>query len=267
MKNIKHIAQGFLLLALLVGVGATHNALADNNSSDSSNFISAQASLRADALANFESATGVMLGANNTLRVLNAKVSSVSNGDISASAPFGNSSLNFVIKSTADTKLNGKVLGSNAGSVYANLKSGDKVSFVGTIGSSTSSSITVNAVHVISSALYTGNVPPDKTSWKGEVKAINASDSSFTLDLKNGKTAKVVLASGAVVTVDGSVKALSDLKVGDDVEVTGTINSDGSVVTASKVTTITMKNVDDNGDKQNNGNHLGFWGRVRGWFR
>lgn len=163
--SIKNIAKGFVVLSFLVGAVIASPVSAEN-SVDSKSFLNAHASLKADALIRLENSVGVVLGSNNTLRVMGAKVTSVSGSDINATAPFGNSSLNFVVKTDAQTKLNGKLL-ANA-SALAALKAGDKISFAGTISSSTSSSIIVDGDHVVSRVLYDSEKIEDKNSSKSE---------------------------------------------------------------------------------------------------
>ncbi|MFZ2150339.1 MAG: DUF5666 domain-containing protein [Minisyncoccia bacterium] len=271
MKNKQSIATGFVLLALL-GVGLISTpAMADNeNKGSSKGFLNAQASLKADAFMKAENATGVVLGSNNSLRVMGAKVTSVSGSDISATVPFGNSSLNFVVKTDAETKLNGKVL--SGASALAGLKAGDKISFGGTITSSTSSSIVVDGDHVVSQALYGGIKLEDKTSFQGEVKAVNSTDSYFTLKLKSGVSVKVLISSSTVITLDGATKPLSSLEEGDEVRLTGELNSDGSVITASKVSAESEDSDDEEDDNDNDDKdgrkefRGGFWGKIQNWF-
>jgi hypothetical protein len=156
--KIKNIAKGFLVLAFLTGAVIASPAKADNNTSENS-FVNAEASLKADFVNKIENSVGVVLGPNGMLRVLGAKVTSVSGSDINATAAFGNSSMSFVVKTNADTKLNGKALSDS--SVLSGLKAGDRISFAGTIASSSSSSLTIDASHVISRDLYTGKTIND----------------------------------------------------------------------------------------------------------
>jgi hypothetical protein len=270
MKNIKNIAKGFLLLSFLVGVAFATPALADNNKGSSNNFFNVQASLKADALIKLDSSTGVVLGPNGVLRVMGAKVVSVSSGEISATAPFGNSSLNFVVKTDAQTKLNGKLL--TDASVLSQLKAGDKISFAGTITSSTSSSIVVDGDHVVSQALYNNGKIENKNSFQGEIRAVDSVNNSFTVKLKSGVTVKVALSSSTVITLDGVVTTLASLKEGDEVKITGELNSDGTIITASKVSVASDdndSNDDNNGKKdeeKDKNENKGWFGKFRNWF-
>ena len=271
MKNIKNIAKGFLLLSFLVGVAFATPALADNNKGSSNNFFNVQASLKADALIKLDSSIGVVLGPNGALRVMGAKVVSVSGGEINVIAPFGNSSLNFVVKTDAQTKLNGKLL--TDVSVLSQLKAGDKISFAGTITSSTSSSIVVDGDHVVSQALYNNGKIENKNAFKGEIKTIDSVNNSFTVKLKNGVTVKVALSSSTVITLDGVVTTLASLGEGDEVKITGELNSDGTIVTASKVNAESEDNDsdddNDNGKKdeeKDKNENKGWFGKFRNWF-
>lgn len=171
MINIKNIAKSIAVLALLVGVGFASPALADNNNDNGDKaFLNAQASLKADLLAKWDSAVGVVLGQNNALRVMGAKVVAVSGSDIKATASFGDEVINFTVKTDAETKLNGKALASGT---LSDLKAGDKISFGGTLVSSSSSSMVVDASHVVSQALYKATPQPDDnddSKINGEVR-------------------------------------------------------------------------------------------------
>lgn len=272
--EIKNIAKGFLLLSFLMGAIIASPVSAQNSNANANAFLNAHASLKADSLIRLESSVGVVLGPNESLRVMGAKVTSVSNNEISASAPFGNSSLNFVVKVDAESKLNGKVLGSAYATSISSLKAGDKISFAGTITSSTSSSIVVDGDHVVSRALYNGNVE-DKTFFKGEIKTVNVADNSFTLKLKSDKTVKVVVSSSTVITLDGVVKTLSSLSEGDEAQITGELNADGSVITASKVVVDSDDENDNDDDEEDDDNDDdeeenikkdGWFGKFRNWF-
>jgi hypothetical protein len=269
MINIKNIAKGFLLLFFLLGAVIATRAEA-NNTISADGFLNAQASLKADALIKLENSVGVVLGSNGALRVLGAKVTAVSGSDISATAPFGSSSLNFVVTTDANTRLNGKLLAS--GSLLNQLKAGDRISFAGTITSSTSSSISVHGDHVISRVF----IDNSKTNFSGKIEAVNTADNSFTLNL-NGRTVKVSASSGAAVTLNGAASTIASLQAGDQVKITGDLNADGSVITASKI--IADRNNGDNNnnnDNNNNGDHGnqdknenkgdGFWGKIKHWF-
>lgn len=272
MNNIKNIAKGFLVLAFLVGAVIASPASADNKENEKG-FLNAQASLKADVLGRIENSLGVVLGPNGALRVMGAKVTSVSGSDINATASFGNSSLSFIIKTDAETKLNGKAFASS--SSLSALKAGDKISFAGTITSSSSSSVTVDASHVVSQNLYKDGKIENKDSFKGEVKAVNGTENSFTLKLKSGATVKVNVSSSTVITLDGATATLASLEAGDEVKIAGEINADGSVITASKVSA-ESEDADDNDDEDSDDdkdkdenkdeNRGGFWGKIRNWF-
>lgn len=280
MKNVKNILKGFALLALVLGAVLVTGAAvrADNNNNgnnnDNSSFLSANASLKADALIRLQSSTGVVLGTNGAVRVLGAKVTSVSGSDINATASFGNSSLNFVVHTDANTKVNGKLM--SDASLLSGLKAGDSVSFAGTITSSTSSAVTVDGDQVASPA-FIGNAK-DKTNFNGKIEAVNTSDNSFTMSLR-GKTVKVSVSNSTAITLDGTASALLSLQPGNEVKIVGDLSADGSVITASKVSAESGKN--NNGERGDNGNHGdngnggqndnsnkgdGFWGRIVHFF-
>jgi hypothetical protein len=264
MKNIAKSFIAFSFLALLVA-GSPASA---NNGKSEADFLNARAGLKAEALVKLESASGAILGPNGTVRVLGAKVVSATEDVIKATVSFGESILNFVVNIDSDTKING-----NGDADASDLKAGDKISFSGTITSSTSSSVVVDGDHFASRALLSGEVL-SKTSWKGEVKAVNASDNSFTVELAGGRSVKVNVSSSTAITLDGAVSSLASLDEGDEVKVEGSINADGSVITATKVSA-QSDDADDDGDEDDDGKDEGvkkdkerggwFW-KIKEWF-
>jgi hypothetical protein len=153
MKNVKNVVKGFLVLSLLAGAFIASPASADNKI-EARNYLNAETSLKADVLPKVESAVGVVLGPNDTLRVMGAKVDSVSGSEIKATTSFGGASLSFTVRADAEIKVNGKALDASFASVIDNLEAGDKISFSGTIVSSSNSSLVVEADHLVSRALY-----------------------------------------------------------------------------------------------------------------
>ncbi len=266
MKNIKNIVKGIAVASLLVGMAVVLPvaAKADNNGSDSNSlFVNAQASVKAAGLGllKLDSSTGAVIGANGSVRVLGAKVVSVSGSQISATSAFGNSALNFVVNTDANTKLNG------SNSAVSSLKAGDNISFSGTMSSSTSSSIVVAADHLVSRA-FIGS-PEVKTNFEGQITAVNTADSSFSLKLRSGVTVKVVSPAGIAITLDGSASSLASLSVGQEAKITGTLSSDGTVITASKIAVSSNTRVGDEGGKgdgENGGGNSGNKDANRGWF-
>lgn len=265
---MKNIAKGLIVFSFLALLVAGSPASAKN---DEKGFLEARAGLKAEALVKLESATGAILGPNGTIRVLGAKVVSVSENVVKAAVSFGESVLNFVVNIDADTKING-----NGDAKVGDLKAGDKISFSGTVTSSTSSAITVDADHLVSRSLLSGTVE-NKTSWSGEIKATNDSDNSFTLGLKNSRSVKVAVAGSTAITLDGAASTLADLDAGDEVKVEGSLSADSSVVNATKISAKSEDADDDEGDKDNkdddgdkgekeNSGKGGWMLRLRNWF-
>lgn len=268
MKNVKNIAKGlivFSFLALLVGASP---ASAKNEEKD---YLNARAGLKAEALVKLDSVSSVIMGANGAMRVLGAKVVSVSENVVRATVSFGESVLNFVINIDADTKVNG-----DSDAKVSNLEAGDKISFSGALTSSTSSSLVVDADHLVSRELLA--MPADKTSWSGEIKATNDADNSFTLGLKNGRSVKVAVSSSTAITLDGAASNLAALDAGDEVKIEGTISSDSSVISATKIKAESEDADDDedeeddededNNDEDGRGEKErgGWFWKIRQWF-
>lgn len=269
MNIVQNWAKGLIVLFLVLGIVAVAAPARAENGADSSDFANIAASLKADALIRLESSTGVVTGPNGAIRVLNAKVTSATNDEVKATASFGDSALNFVVKADSATKLNGKAR--SDASLLSTLKAGDKVSFAGTITSSSSSSITVDGDHIVS-RVFMANKPAnqEKAGFAGTVKSVNSSDNTLSLDLANGRNVQVALTSSTVVTVDGEIKSIASLEAGDMIKVSGELNAAGTIITASKISTVSDDRQDDNkGDNGNHGDNKGnggFWGKIRNWF-
>lgn len=262
MKSIKNVLKGFLVLALLVGAFATQ-VQADNNANENG-FLNSKASIKAEGLMKLSSTTSVVMGKEGLIQVMGAKVVSVSGNDINVSVLFGNSPLNFVVKTTSTSKLNGRLL--TDASTLSLLKVGDSIGFAGIVASSTSSSIVVNGNYVVSQALYNNQGTEDKNSFQGAVKSINTTDNSFTLQLKSGVIVKVLVLNNTVITTDNVVKTLASLQLENKVKVTGTLNTDGNIITASKVS-IESATVQDRGDENRDVKENKSWfGKIRNWF-
>ncbi|MFA6256888.1 MAG: DUF5666 domain-containing protein [Candidatus Paceibacterota bacterium] len=263
MKNLKNIAKGFIVFSFLGLLAVAGPAKADNNNGNA--YMNARSSLKADALVNLESATGVVLGPNGALRVLGAKVVSVTESVVKATASFGSSVLNFVVNVDSDTKVNG-----SSDAKVSDLKAGDKISFAGDIDSSSSSSIVVNADHIVSQALIGGTVE-SKTFWRGEIKSIDEGDKVISIELPGGRDINVAVSSSTVILLDGSASSLASLDEGDKVSISGNLNADGSVVSATKITADSDKDSDNddvNGKprKDDKPSNNGWLGKIRHWF-
>jgi hypothetical protein len=262
MKNIKKIVSGIVLsmFALTLVLNPT-SASADNNEQNTNAvFANVHASLKADVLASREASAGVIIGADGSMKVLNAKVVSVSNTEINVNTLFGNSVLNFVVKVDGDTKINNRANGQN-GVLIALLKAGDKISFSGKMLSSTSSSIVVDSDQIISRALFDLDI---KNNFKGTIKTINLVDSSFVINIA-GKDVKVNASNVTSIMIDKTVSTFSALRVNDEVKITGNLNADGTVLTATKVT-VDHKDINKKDDEKDNKENKGWFKRIKGWF-
>lgn len=264
MKNVKNIAKGMIALSLMAGVLMASPASAETNRGKGSerDFLKAEGSLKAEALAKIESATAVVLGPNGALRVMGAKIVSVTENAISATASFGNTLLNFVVNIDEDTKMNGKGDASTAG-----LKAGDKISFGGMISSSTSSSVVVDAGHVVSRALLGDKSVEAKNFWRGEVKSVNASGNYLVVELPSGREVKVSLSNSTTLTLDGSAGTLASVDEGDKVAISGKLNTDASAISATKIAVESDDSSDDEDedeDEEKSGKEGRNWiGKVR----
>ncbi len=269
MKNIKKVAGSVALSFLALALFGANPASAETTGA-SSLFLNAHASLKADALIRLESATGVVVNGSSDVRVMGAEVTSASDTEVRATAEFGNSTLNFIVKVDEDTKLNGKVDSQNSFDA-SDLEAGDKVSFAGRITSSTSSSVSVDADHLVSRE-FVGNAS-NQTTLRGEIQSINDANNTMTVKVGN-RTVTVNTTSSTTFTLDGSASTFAALDEGDEVRISGDFSSSASVVSATSVSATSDdgdedddEDNDDEDEEDNNGNNGADKGEKKGWFK
>jgi len=203
-------------------------------------------------------ATGVVISPSGIVRVIGADVTAVSNGIVNAATTIGNTVINWIVNISLATKI-----GAN-GSAHAtttDIKTGDKVSFAGTVSSSVGSSITVAASKIRDLTTF-----PKAHVTPGTITSIG-SNGSFTLS-HGDRTVTVNTTASTTIVVNGATSTFGSLETGEKVLVAGTANADGSVITASKIVVKdnSGKDGDDDGKHGKRASHGKNFGGFGGFF-
>jgi hypothetical protein len=202
----------------------------------------------ADSL-NANVATGVRISPSGIVRVIGADVTAVGNGVVNAVTTFGNVVMSWIVNISATTKVSAS--GTTSAST-TDIKVGDKVSFSGSIASSTGSALTVAASKIRDLVSF-----PFRHIGTGTVSGINSTNGSFVLTSGNHSVVVQTNAS-TTISVNGATTTFASLQAGERVSVAGTPNANGSVITASKVVVRdssaqrTEKNEGQKGDTDSN---------------
>ncbi|MDE2213169.1 MAG: hypothetical protein KGJ34_01395 [Patescibacteria group bacterium] len=88
---------------------------------------------------------GIFISPRGIIKVVDADVTAVGNGVVDAMSQFGNLMLNFIVNTSASTTIKA---GGSANASTTAIAVGDKVSFVGSLASSTNSVLTVTATKI-----------------------------------------------------------------------------------------------------------------------
>lgn len=205
----------------------------------------------ADTL-NANASSGVAINQSGIVRVIGADVAAVSNNVVNAVTHFGNVVLNWVINVSASTSI---AANGSKNATTTDIKVGDKVSFTGSITSSAGNVLTVAATKVRDLAGF-----PLRKVAEGTVSNVNTVGGTFTLTHK-GRTVMVQTNASTTIAVKGATTTtLASLAAGAKVNVAGTPNTDGSVITATRIIVQSpdeharQKDNDDDGDDNDRGN-------------
>ncbi|MDO8552413.1 MAG: DUF5666 domain-containing protein [bacterium] len=185
------------------------------------------------AFADTDASKGVVISASGNVNVVGASVTAVSSTSISAATALGSTTINWTVNTSPSTKIeaNGVISTSTSGIVI-----GDKINFSGTL-SSFGSTITVAASRIRDTSSY-----PNLNGAAGKITSINATSSSFVLSIGRHNVTVQTNASTAITVNGVSTSTFASLQVGQQVKVTGTLNSGGTVIIASNVLAITSGN-------------------------
>ncbi len=169
----------------------------------------------------------VIISDSGNVLVRGAQVTDVSGSTISARTEWGNSTINWSVKTNNDTNFTGKLGGSEA---FADIDDGDYVSFTGPI-STGAGAFTVNATVVRdwSKDMTVASV------FSGTVSNVNNDNNTLTLTGTKDGTITVKTNGDTDYVKTGDDVNFSDIDNGDTVSASGSYNSDTKVLTASKI--------------------------------
>jgi hypothetical protein len=190
--------------------------------------------------------TGVVISPNGIVRIIGADVTAVSNGAVDAVTRIGNVVMNWVVNVSASTTV---VANGSKNATTTDIKVGDKVGFVGSLSSSIGSSLTVAATKIRDLTNF-----PFPHFGAGTISSINSANGSFVLTGESGRTVTVQTDASTTISLNGATTTFSAFTVGEEVGVAGTLNADGSVITASN---IVIKNSADKGEGKNDNDNDG----------
>lgn len=164
---------------------------------------------------------------NGKALVRGAKVASVSGTTINASVTWGTATLTWTINTDGATKYyNG--LG-NAG-VFADIASGDSISFAGTISG--------NGLIVLATAVkdQTGSV--SNATVNGKVQSVNATGLSLVISKgkdEHNQSGNLTVQTNAstIITMNGTTLPFASIALGDKVKATGLLSADRTMLTAT----------------------------------
>jgi hypothetical protein len=193
----------------------------------------------------------VSIGRNGHVIVKNAEVTSVSGNVVNALARFANTITSWVFTTNASTTIGAN---NSMSAATSDIHVGDRINVAGTLAS-LSATASVNASRIL-----------DKTSmamWRsksGTVQSVDLANGTFVLKTEEKvftvKTSVTTVFTAKPTATSTVATNLAGLAVGRKAEVTGTINADGTVLSASKVLVKPLIAVNE---KKNNGKHKGFF--------
>ena len=205
------------------------------------------------------SALEIRIEDNNSVLVRGAKVTAVSGSVISAETAFGATVLSWSVRTNANTVFTHRADGSSS---LSTILIGDYISFGGTLNTGTSGlTVDAKAVKDWSRPVQVENI----RALHGSVQSIDVVNMKFMLASKGAEgVVTVKLATSSVITNGDIALAFAQIKVADQVKVSGAYDSATKTFTATKVGIVRE---DVNGHKTFKGRiqsfkdrfHFGFW--------
>jgi hypothetical protein len=183
--------------------------------------------------ANATSSTSIRINGDGIVHIINAEVTSISGNIINAVARLKNNLVNFSFTTNASTTISTK--GNTATSSSA-ITLGDRLKVTGTLAS-IGSTIGINATTI--KDVTKTSVRIKHTSKTGTLTSVNTSNGTFVLTSDNKSNKSVTVQTNATTTfisMTGTTTVLSAIPLNTTVKVTGTLNADGTVLTATTVT-------------------------------
>lgn len=194
--------------------------------------------------------TSLHIQENGLVKVLGAKVTSISGNVINTVVSFGDKAFQWAINVNGDTKITAN--NTNEATV-ANIRVNDILRVSGTLSSI--SPLGLTATHIIDTSTMTRNV-----TVSGTIKSLGTGNTSLVLTHKDGKTITVTTTNTTTVDARNTegAETLNSLKVGDRVVIKGTLTGDAQTFTASSIlinTGLSKGNDNDTDDKDERKEH------------
>lgn len=175
--------------------------------------------------------TSVRINRDGIVSVLGAEVTSVSGNIVNAVTRFKNNVVSWAFTTNASTTIASN--GSLSGSI-ADLKVGDTLHVAGTL-TGLGSPMNIAATKIID---VTAFAPITWKSKSGTIQSVNTANGTFVLK-HNDKLYTVQTNASTTIQNGTTATTLGNVAVGTKVAVSGTLNSNGTVITASKVAVVT----------------------------
>src|SRR3989344_4096384 len=198
----------------------------------------------------------IAVNASGNVLVRGAKVAGVSGSTLPVTTTAGASTLSWAVTTDSSTAF---VTAGGAGSSLAQISVGDTVSFAG--------ALTGTGLSVKATAVKDWTLGANGRSISGTVQSSNVATLSLVLGNGNGKDndndrddktrATIQFTSSTLVVLNGATTTFAAIQTGDKVKATGTMNADGTVLTATSVT-VTHPAVKFGDDS--------FGKKIRAWF-
>ena len=171
----------------------------------------------------------VAIADSGNVLVRGAKVTAVSGGTITATTVAGASTLTWTVTTDSLTSFS---TSAGAGSSIGQISVGDTVSFAGALSGT--------GLSVKATAVKDWTVGANERSIVGTVQSVNATSSSLTIvngkdnDNDNKKVTTIQFTGSTVI--NGTGTTFGSIVAGDKVKATGTVNADGTILTATSAT-------------------------------
>ena len=192
----------------------------------------------------------VAIADSGNVLVRGAKVTAISGSTITAVTTAGASTLTWTVTTDGSTSF---VTSTGSGSSLAQISVGDTISFAGALSGT--------GLSVKATAVKDWTLGANERSIVGTVQSVNSANSSLTITngKDNGNDNKKVTTiqfTGSTV-ISGTGTTFGSIVAGDKVKATGTVNADGTILTATSVT------VSHESPKLGNDD---FGKKIRAWF-
>ena len=203
-----------------------------------------------------EMSSGVRINQDGNITLKGVEVTSISGNVINAILRFKNTVTALVVNTNASTTVNGSLATSTS---FTNIKAGDKLN-VSALFTSFGSPFTVTATKINGMTSFMST-----REKSGVVQSINTVNNSFIIKTKDGKLVTVQNTASTTFYLGNKVAStfVQVATLNSKVEVKGVLSTDGTILTASKVTLKTSelnknkdkKEKDNNKDKSKHGNN------------